>query len=167
MMGVWTCGWCSQVARQVRTGRMTARRQGAAAAQAPYSESLSTERFPVCRFARPSLILACHYSHVARIAADACYDFARCNWHRRFCPLFSARRESGTTPSVLLLTSPLTHIYQAMHAGVIRDYEQQRLKRERQADFEMQRALEEEYRKVQTVSDSGGPAASQGGGTTP
>ncbi|KAF2246961.1 hypothetical protein BU26DRAFT_532576 [Trematosphaeria pertusa] len=51
----------------------------------------------------------------------------------------------------------------AMHAGVIRDYEQQRLKRERQADFEMQRALEEEYRKVQTVSDGGGPAAQQGG----
>ncbi|KAJ4292745.1 hypothetical protein N0V90_009408 [Kalmusia sp. IMI 367209] len=53
----------------------------------------------------------------------------------------------------------------AMHAGVIRDYEQQRLKRERQADFEMQRALEVEYRKVQTVSDGGGPAAQQGGGT--
>ena len=51
-----------------------------------------------------------------------------------------------------------------MHAGVIRDYEQQRVKRERQADFEMQRALEEEYRKVQTVSDGGGPAA-QGGGS--
>ncbi|KAH7086482.1 hypothetical protein FB567DRAFT_561171 [Paraphoma chrysanthemicola] len=50
----------------------------------------------------------------------------------------------------------------AMHAGVIRDYEQQRLKRERQADFEMQRALEQEYRKVQTVSDGGGPAAHQG-----
>jgi protein PET117 len=48
---------------------------------------------------------------------------------------------------------------QAMHAGVIRDYEQQRLKRERQADFEMQRELEQEYRKVQTVSDGGGPAA--------
>ncbi|KAF2119471.1 hypothetical protein BDV96DRAFT_642493 [Lophiotrema nucula] len=46
----------------------------------------------------------------------------------------------------------------AMHAGVIRDYEQQRLKRERQADFEMQQALEKEYKKVQTVSDSGGPA---------
>ncbi|OCL02011.1 hypothetical protein AOQ84DRAFT_249233, partial [Glonium stellatum] len=41
----------------------------------------------------------------------------------------------------------------AMHAGVIRDYEQQRLKRERQLDFEMQQALEQEYRKVQTVSD--------------
>ncbi|KAF2128106.1 hypothetical protein P153DRAFT_376987 [Dothidotthia symphoricarpi CBS 119687] len=51
----------------------------------------------------------------------------------------------------------------AMHAGVIRDYEQQKVKRERLADFEMQRALEEEYRKVQTVSDGGGPAAQQGG----
>ncbi|KAF2017841.1 hypothetical protein BU24DRAFT_420904 [Aaosphaeria arxii CBS 175.79] len=50
----------------------------------------------------------------------------------------------------------------AMHAGVIRDYEQQRVKRERQADFEMQQALEKEYRKVQTVSDSGGPEAPGG-----
>lgn len=40
-----------------------------------------------------------------------------------------------------------------MHAGVIRDIEQQRIKKERQADFQMQRALEEEYRKVQTVQD--------------
>lgn len=40
-----------------------------------------------------------------------------------------------------------------MHQGVIRDMEQQRLKRERQLDFEMQRQLEEEYRKVQNVSD--------------
>ncbi|KAH8599106.1 hypothetical protein B0O99DRAFT_504493 [Bisporella sp. PMI_857] len=39
----------------------------------------------------------------------------------------------------------------AMHAGVIRDMEQQRLKAERQADFEMQRRLEEEYRTVQRV----------------
>ena len=42
---------------------------------------------------------------------------------------------------------------QAMHQGVVRDVEQQRLKKERQLDFEMQRALEEEYRKVQTVHD--------------
>ena len=42
-----------------------------------------------------------------------------------------------------------------MHAGVVRDLEQQRLKRERQADFDMQRALEEEYKKVQTVHDGG------------
>lgn len=40
----------------------------------------------------------------------------------------------------------------AMHAGVIRDMEQQRLKRERQLDFEMQAELEKEYRKVQNVS---------------
>ncbi len=40
-----------------------------------------------------------------------------------------------------------------MHAGVIRDVEQQRIKKEREVDFEMQRALEEEYKKVQTVHD--------------
>lgn len=45
-----------------------------------------------------------------------------------------------------------------MHAGVIRDIEQQRIKKERQLDFEMQRQLEEEYRKVQHVNDGGGPA---------
>ena len=45
-----------------------------------------------------------------------------------------------------------------MHAGVIRDMEQQRIKRERQADFDMQRAMEEEYRKVQRVGDGGGPS---------
>jgi protein PET117 len=50
-------------------------------------------------------------------------------------------------------TASLT-IEQAMHQGVIRDMEQQRIKRERQVDFEMQRQLEEEYRKIQTVSDS-------------
>ncbi|KAL1958837.1 hypothetical protein VTO42DRAFT_3674 [Malbranchea cinnamomea] len=42
----------------------------------------------------------------------------------------------------------------AMHAGVLRDIENQRIKRERQADFERQRQLEEEYKKLQTVSDS-------------
>jgi protein PET117 len=41
-----------------------------------------------------------------------------------------------------------------MHQGVIRDMEQQRIKRERQLDFEMQRQLEQEYRKLQNVSDS-------------
>ena len=49
-----------------------------------------------------------------------------------------------------------------MHAGVIRDIEQQRIKKERQADFEMQKALEEEYRRVQHVNDSG--AVGGGGG---
>lgn len=42
-----------------------------------------------------------------------------------------------------------------MHAGVLRDEEKQRIKRERQAEFEMQRRLEEEYRKIQHVSDGG------------
>ncbi len=43
-----------------------------------------------------------------------------------------------------------------MHAGVIRDIEQQRVKKERQADFEMQRAMEQEYKKVQSVSNGDG-----------
>ena len=45
-----------------------------------------------------------------------------------------------------------------MHAGVIRDMEQQRIKKERQADFEMQRQLEDEYRKIQSVHDGGNTA---------
>ena len=58
----------------------------------------------------------------------------------------------------------LTLYLQAMHAGVIRDLEQQRIKKERQADFEMQRALEEEYRKVQSVHDGAGGGQKVGGG---
>lgn len=54
----------------------------------------------------------------------------------------------------------LTYV-QAMHAGVIRDFEQQRIKRERQADFEMQKALQEEYLKYQTVHDSSMPEPPQ------
>lgn len=46
----------------------------------------------------------------------------------------------------------------AMHAGVIRDEDNQRRKRaeqeERRLDFELQRQLEEEYRKTQSVHDS-------------
>ncbi|KAK4081118.1 uncharacterized protein Triagg1_2650 [Trichoderma aggressivum f. europaeum] len=42
----------------------------------------------------------------------------------------------------------------AMHAGVVRDMEQQRIKRERQLDFDMQRALEEEYKREQSVHSS-------------
>lgn len=41
-----------------------------------------------------------------------------------------------------------------MHQGVVRDMEQQRVKKERQLDFDMQRELEAEYRKGQTVKDS-------------
>ncbi|KAH8646711.1 cytochrome c oxidase assembly protein [Xylariales sp. PMI_506] len=43
---------------------------------------------------------------------------------------------------------------EAMHQGVVRDMEQQRIKKERQLDFDMQRALEEEYRKEQSVRES-------------
>jgi protein PET117 len=50
-----------------------------------------------------------------------------------------------------------------MHAGVIRDMEQQRLKKERQLDFDMQRALEAEYKKVQSVHDSVEPIPHSGG----
>lgn len=49
-----------------------------------------------------------------------------------------------------------------MHAGVIRDIEQQRVKKERQADFEMQRAMEQEYKKVQSVSSGAGDGAGDG-----
>lgn len=42
----------------------------------------------------------------------------------------------------------------AMHEGVIRDMEQQRVKRERQIDFDMQRALELDYKRHQTARDT-------------
>jgi protein PET117 len=41
-----------------------------------------------------------------------------------------------------------------MHQGVVRDMEQQRVKRERQLDFDMQRILEEEYKRDQTVKST-------------
>lgn len=52
-----------------------------------------------------------------------------------------------------------------MHEGVIRDMEQQRIKRERQLDFDLQRALEAEYKKEQTVrvSDGTGPSTGDAG----
>ena len=50
-----------------------------------------------------------------------------------------------------------------MHAGVVRDMEQQRVKKEqRQQDFDMQRALEEQYRKLQTVSPGSGDVDATG-----
>ncbi|CAF9935618.1 MAG: hypothetical protein ALECFALPRED_006498 [Alectoria fallacina] len=76
---------------------------------------------------------------------------------------------AGTSIGAIAIVA-LVHYQQnsekvAMHAGVIRDIEQQRLKKERQADFEMQRALEEEYRKVQQVHDGdGGPEKAKGNG---
>lgn len=40
---------------------------------------------------------------------------------------------------------------QAMHRGVERDMEKQRIRQERAAEFEMQKRLEQEYLKLQTV----------------
>ncbi|KAB8216794.1 cytochrome c oxidase assembly protein [Aspergillus novoparasiticus] len=57
----------------------------------------------------------------------------------------------------------------SMHKGVERDMEKQRIRQERQAEFEIQRRLEEEYRKLQTVSpsieDQSGGETKQGRGT--
>ncbi|EXJ66370.1 uncharacterized protein A1O5_10522 [Cladophialophora psammophila CBS 110553] len=60
----------------------------------------------------------------------------------------------GTAGVVAFVHWAQTAEQAAMHAGVVRDMEHQRIKRERQADFDMQRQLEEEYKKVQTVRDS-------------
>jgi len=51
-----------------------------------------------------------------------------------------------------------------MHQGVVRDIEQQRIKKERQLDFDTQRALEEEYKKEQTVRSTTSEAESIRGG---
>ncbi|KAH8431147.1 protein PET117 [Aspergillus melleus] len=53
-----------------------------------------------------------------------------------------------------------------MHKGVERDMEKQRVRHERQADFEMQKRLEEEYLKLQKVSPSV-DASSPGGDNNP
>jgi protein PET117 len=50
-----------------------------------------------------------------------------------------------------------------MHRGVERDMEKQRIRQERQAEFELQKRLEEEYLKLQTVTattDNQNPAGS-------
>ncbi|KAM4065912.1 PET assembly of cytochrome c oxidase, mitochondrial domain-containing protein [Hirsutella rhossiliensis] len=65
----------------------------------------------------------------------------------------------GATSLFALGTIAFVHFQQnaeqaAMHEGVVRDMEQQRVKRERQLDFDMQRALEDEYKRHQTVHDS-------------
>lgn len=40
-----------------------------------------------------------------------------------------------------------------MHAGVIRDLEQQKVRDERRREFEVQQALEKEYKTLQNVRD--------------
>ncbi|KAH6613665.1 hypothetical protein B0J18DRAFT_470004 [Chaetomium sp. MPI-SDFR-AT-0129] len=54
---------------------------------------------------------------------------------------------------------------EAMHQGVIRDMEQQRVKRERQADFDMQRELEAQYKLEQTVRNGSVVEAAPGLGS--
>lgn len=54
----------------------------------------------------------------------------------------------------LLSVDDILMIYsvtQAMHKGVERDMEKQRIRQERQAEFELQKRLEQEYLKLQTV----------------
>ncbi|CEJ90226.1 Putative Cytochrome c oxidase assembly factor [[Torrubiella] hemipterigena] len=51
----------------------------------------------------------------------------------------------------------------AMHEGVVRDMEQQRIKKERQLDFDMQRELEKEYKRHQSVHSTIEPSAPPGG----
>jgi protein PET117 len=57
------------------------------------------------------------------------------------------------TRTVFLYGDILTvySVIQAMHRGVERDMEKQRIRQERQAEFEMQKRLEQEYLKLQTV----------------
>jgi protein PET117 len=55
-----------------------------------------------------------------------------------------------------------------MHRGVERDMEKQRIRQERQAEFELQKRLEQEYLKLQTVhsttdgTDTAGQSTSTG-----
>ncbi|RCI12188.1 hypothetical protein L249_0598 [Ophiocordyceps polyrhachis-furcata BCC 54312] len=65
----------------------------------------------------------------------------------------------GATSLFAAATVVFVHFQQkaeqaAMHQGVVRDMEQQRIKRQRQQDFDAQRALELEYKRHQTVHDS-------------
>ncbi|KAJ5108683.1 hypothetical protein N7456_005358 [Penicillium angulare] len=50
----------------------------------------------------------------------------------------------------------------AMHRGVERDMEKQRIRQERQAEFELQKRLQEEYLQLQTVSSSTGDKSPAG-----
>ncbi|KKA28016.1 hypothetical protein TD95_003700 [Thielaviopsis punctulata] len=58
------------------------------------------------------------------------------------------------TATVLLVHFQQQAEKTAMHQGVVRDMEQQRIKRERQLEFEAQRQLELEYKKDQAVKEA-------------
>lgn len=74
-------------------------------------------------------------------------------------PGWTVKSIRGSARRLMILTAS-----QAMHEGVIRDMEQLRQKKERQLDFDLQRAMEAEYLKNQTVKsttnegDGGAPA---------
>ncbi|KAF8417234.1 hypothetical protein EV426DRAFT_645942 [Tirmania nivea] len=85
----------------------------------------------------------------------------------------AAKTTFYTTCLLSVLTVVGVHYIQraekaAMHAGVLRDIERQRIKKERQLDFEVQAALEKELRRSQDVVDtslqaSEGPSPGMGG----
>ncbi|KAG6187540.1 hypothetical protein E4U25_007507 [Claviceps purpurea] len=90
-------------------------------------------------------------------------------------PLAMSRASKLTLAGTCLATTgivALVHFQQkwekaAMHEGVVRDMEQQRIKRERQLDFDMQRELEAQYKQHQTVRDSTIDAADSKGEGVP
>lgn len=53
-----------------------------------------------------------------------------------------------------------------MHAGVVRDEERSKIKRERQLDFDMQKELEKEFKKSQSVSPVHVAESSSGAGVS-
>jgi len=52
-----------------------------------------------------------------------------------------------------------------MHAGVIRDEERVRIKRERAEDFALSEKMRQEYEKVQPVTRKGQAGGEEAGGT--
>ncbi len=87
-----------------------------------------------------STVIFVHYAQQAEKAVGGRFHFFN-----------SPRRPTSTPEPAHQRLTPI----QAMHAGVVRDMELQRLKKERQLDFEMQKAMEEEYKKMQSVHDGG------------
>lgn len=76
---------------------------------------------------------------------------------------FSFRHSGSLGLQMLQLLTHSAPGSQAMHQGVVRDMEQQRIKRERQLDFDLQKQLEAEYRQEQNVRSSVENTQSQGG----
>lgn len=74
-----------------------------------------------------------------------------------FCFLCLSARHHGASSSAPLLTKL---VQKTMHQGVVRDMERQRVKRERELDFDMQRQLEAEYKLEQNVRNSLEPLSS-------